>query len=84
MGVLPLTFKDGESYESLGLDGTEVFQIDGIENIQPRQIIKVVALNSDGVLIQFEVITRLNSALEVAYFKNGGILPFVLRKILSN
>ena len=84
MGVLPLTFKDGQNFESLGLDGSEVFQIQGVENIQPRQIVKVVASKSDGMQIEFEAMTRLNSALEVAYFKNGGILPFVLRKILTN
>ena len=93
MGVLPLTFKKGESYERLGLDGTEVFFLRGIEKIQPRATVKVTAIKADGDspleggregVIEFEATARLDTAVEVAYFENNGILPYVLRKMLRS
>jgi len=82
MGVLPLVFMPDESAESLGLDGSETYFIGGIENIQPRQQIQVRALKSDGSEISFDVIARLDTDIEVDYFANGGILPYVLRKMI--
>jgi aconitate hydratase len=79
MGVLPLTFKNGNSWESLGLDGSETYTIIGIENIEPRKSLHVRAVKLDGQKIEFDVTARI----DVAYFKHGGILPYVLRKILS-
>jgi aconitate hydratase len=84
MGVLPLTFKDGDSWENLGLDGSETITIIGIANIEPRKTVHVRAVKPDGSEIEFEVTARLNTDIDVEYFKNGGILPYVLRKILSN
>jgi aconitate hydratase len=81
MGVLPLMFNEGESAESLGLDGTELFTINGISGISPRKALSVVARKKDEREISFTVITRLDTEVEVDYFNNGGILPFVLRKI---
>jgi aconitate hydratase len=83
MGVLPLTFSEGESSRSLGLDGSEVFQLRGIKDIKPRGSVKVIAIKADGSRIEFETTARLDTAVEVAYFVNGGILPFVLRKMLA-
>jgi aconitate hydratase len=83
MGVLPLVFKKGDSYESLGLDGTETFSITGIENMTPRKMLQVKAVKKDGSEINFEVIARLDTDMDIDYFENGGILPYVLRKILT-
>ena len=84
MGVLPLVFHGDESAESLGLDGTETYTIKGLENITPRQELSVKAVKADGSEIAFAVSTRLDSDIEVDYFKNGGILPYVLRKMMSS
>ncbi len=82
MGVLPLVFADGESVDTLGLDGTETFSISGVRDIGPRNQLEVKAVKSDGAEVSFTVTARLDSDVEVAYFKNGGILPFVLRKMM--
>ncbi len=83
MGVLPLVFKEGDGWESLGLDGTETFYISGIEDMTPRKILQVKAVKEDGREINFETVARLDTEVDVAYFKNGGILPYVLRKMLK-
>jgi aconitate hydratase len=83
MGALPLVFKAGQSRESLGLDGSETFFISGIEDMTPRKVLQVKAVKADGREIKFETIARLDTAIDVAYFENGGILPYVLRKMLS-
>jgi aconitate hydratase len=84
MGVLPLVFKKGDSYESLGLDGTESYSITGIENMTPRKMLQVNAVKKDGSEINFEVMARLDTEIDIDYFENGGILPYVLRKILKD
>ncbi len=82
MGVLPLVFKEGQSYKSLGLDGTETFDIKGIEgDIQPRQDVEVVARKADGTEVKFTATVRLDTPVEVEYYKNGGILQAVLRRL---
>ena len=83
MGILPLVFESGANLNKLGLDGRERFAIEGIESIQPRQRFTVTAVKPDGSRIVFQVIARLDTDVDVAYFKNGGILPYVLRKILA-
>jgi aconitate hydratase len=83
MGALPLVFKAGENRQSLGLDGSETFSISGIEDMQPRKILQVQAVKEDGREINFEVIARLDTEVDVAYFQNNGILPYVLRKVLD-
>jgi aconitate hydratase len=83
MGVLPLMFKPGENAESLGLDGSETYFISGIENIQPRQQLEVRAVNSGKKEIKFNVTARLDTDIEIDYYKGGGILPYVLRKIIQ-
>lgn len=83
MGVLPLVFAPGENAGSLGIDGSERFTINGIEAITPRQQLLVTAEKSDGSRVTFPVTARLDTDVEVAYFKNGGILPYVLRKIVA-
>jgi len=84
MGVLPLVFKGDDGVESLGLDGTETYTISGIEDITPRKELKVKVVKADGSEIDFTVGTRLDSEIEVDYFKHGGILPYVLRKMIQS
>jgi aconitate hydratase len=81
MGVLPLQFIGGEGWQSLGLDGSELFSIKGIADISPQKILQVRAEKEEGAVILFQVLVRLSSAIEVGYFQHGGILPYVLRKI---
>jgi aconitate hydratase len=85
MGVLPLQFKPGDSVESLGLTGKEIYTVLGLsENIGgTRKEILVQAENEDGELIEFTVISRLNTPVEIEYYKNGGILHTVLRSMLQ-
>ena len=83
MGVLPLVFKGDDGVESLGLDGTETYSISGIEDITPRKELHVKAVKADGSTVDFMVNTRLDSEIEVDYFKHGGILPYVLRKMMQ-
>lgn len=83
MGVLPLEFKDGEGWEELGLTGHEAFDIAGLtDDIQPGQMLKIVATAVDGTTVEFEAKARLDSTVEVDYYKNGGILHTVLRNLL--
>jgi aconitate hydratase len=81
MGVLPLTYRPGESAQSLGLDGTEVFDIDVPTDLKPRQEIAVTATKSDGKVVKFKTICRVDTPVEVDYYRNGGILHTVLRKM---
>jgi len=83
MGILPLTFIDGENAAGLGLDGRENYSILGIEEISPRKQLEVMAEKEDGRKISFHVTARLDTGIEVAYFMHGGILPYVLRKFLN-
>jgi len=84
MGVLPLVFKVNESPESLGLDGFETFSITGVENITPGKTISVTAEKEDGRKIHFQTVSRLDTQVDVDYFEHGGILRYVLRKILAD
>jgi aconitate hydratase len=84
MGVLPLEFTNGQSYTSLGLDGTEEYSIEGISaGLKPRQILQVTATKKDGSKVTFEVFSRLDSKIEIEYYKHGGILQYVLRNFLK-
>jgi len=83
MGVLPLLFKKNENLENLGLTGSETFFISGIGDMHPRKVLPVKAVKNDGSTIDFQVIARLDTDVDVDYFVNGGILKYVLRKILA-
>ncbi len=84
MGVLPLQFKDGDSVQSLGLNGTETFSITGIDKgIAPRQYATVSVTHQNGSRSTFDTIVRIDAAAEVEYFRNNGILQMVQRQLLS-
>lgn len=84
MGVLPLVFKAGESWQSLGLTGHETFDIVGLDdNIQPKQELTVRAVDQGGNVRTFKVIARLDTPIEVEYYRNGGILQTVLRGFMK-
>ena len=81
MGVLPLAFPDGSDAESLGLDGTELYSIPASGNLDPFSEIIVTAKKGDGTVVSFPVIVRLETPVEVEYYRNGGILQTVLRNL---
>jgi aconitate hydratase len=83
MGVLPLQFKEGEGAQSLGLDGTESFTIRGVAGLQPRQEVEVEAKRQDGSVTSFTVRCRIDTYNELEYFKAGGILHYVLRRLAA-
>jgi len=84
MGVLPLQFREGENAQTLGLDGTETFDILGLSNdIRPGTTVRVVARRDGGETVEFEAIVRLDSAVEIDYYRNGGILQTVLRQMMK-
>jgi aconitate hydratase len=84
MGVLPLQFKEGENAASLGLTGQEVFDIASLDDgISPRSEVTLTATSLDGSQRSFQAVARLDSIVEVNYYRNGGILPSVLRSLLK-
>ena len=85
MGVLPLQFAEGQTWASLGLTGHETFDIEGLnDSIQPGQEVVVWATAPDGVRKSFTAIVRIDTPVEVDYYKNGGILQTVLRNFLKS
>jgi aconitate hydratase len=84
MGVLPLQFKGNDSAQSLGLDGTEMVDVVGIENgIRPQMDVKLVITRKDGAKKEVTVLLRIDTPIEVDYYLHGGILPYVLRDLVS-
>ncbi len=84
MGVLPLQYEEGQTADTLGLDGTEQYSIEGIRNgLSPLKKLDVKAVSKEGKEINFVVDCRLDSQIEVEYYKNGGILHYVLRDFLN-
>jgi aconitate hydratase len=84
MGVLPCQFKEGQNAQTFGLDGSETFDLLGIGNdLKPRQEVTFVIHRSDGKTENVPLIVRIDTPIEVDYYRHGGILPYVLRKLLS-
>ncbi|WP_029214837.1 aconitate hydratase AcnA [Kallotenue papyrolyticum] len=81
MGVLPLEFINGESWQSLGLSGRETYTIEGIEDLRPGQLLTVRVTGEDGSQRSFQVKARIDSEGELAYYRHGGILQYVLRTL---
>jgi aconitate hydratase len=84
MGVLPLAFPDGESAETLGLDGTEIFSIDVDDTLVPRQEVPVRATRADASDVTFNAIARCDTPIEVDYLRHGGILHMVVRQMAAS
>jgi aconitate hydratase len=83
MGVLPLTFDEGTSWQTLGLTGNETVSIAGLENLSPRSRLTVIVTRADGSAVSVDVNCRIDTADELDYFENGGILPFMLRRLAA-
>jgi len=85
MGVLPLQFaRESDSAASLGLDGGETYSLPGLsDSVNPGQAMKLVVTRADGRIEEIDVTARIDTAIEVEYFRHGGILPYVLREILK-
>jgi len=84
MGVLPLQFANGDSVASLGLTGLETFSIEVDDSLTPRQLLRATALDHQGMNSKsFDVLCRIDTPIEVDYYRNGGILQTVLRKLLA-
>ncbi len=83
MGVLPLQFEEGTTRQTLGLTGDDSFTITGVANLQPRQTVMVEVTRPDGSTFTFNTLCRIDTANEVEYFMNGGILHYVLRKLAA-
>ncbi|MHC4847249.1 MAG: aconitate hydratase AcnA [Planctomycetota bacterium] len=81
MGVLPLCFRQGETHESLRLDGTETYSVPLDDSLEPRQSVTVTATHPDGKVTTFDTVCRIDTPVEVDYYRNGGILHTVLRKM---
>jgi aconitate hydratase len=85
MGILPLEFMPGENANKLGLDGSEVYDIIGIKDgLYPGKILTVIARKKDGARVEFKVKARLDTPIEVEYYRHGGILQYVLRNLLRS
>lgn len=83
MGVLPLQFAPGESAETLGLTGEEIFSVNIAEGVKPKDMLTVTATAADGTVKEFQALARFDSEVEVDYYRNGGILQMVLRNKLA-
>ena len=84
MGVLPLQFRDGESREALELDGTETFDFELGDDLKPRQAVEVTATKTDGSAVRFTALCRIDTPVEIEYYRNGGILHTVLRELAKS
>ncbi len=84
IGVLPLQFDDGDSWESLGLDGSEVFTIHGLDDgLDVMDELTVIAEREDGSTVEFSVMAQVGTPAAVTYTEHGGILHYVLRQLLT-
>jgi aconitate hydratase len=83
MGVLPLVFEDGQSWNGLGITGSETVTIKGLAALRPRQTMTITVTFADGSQRDVSVLCRVDTEEELSYYRNGGILPFVLRNLAS-
>ena len=83
MGVLPLQFKGNDSVESLGIKGDETFDVVGLDDLRPQQDIKLIITRKDGSRQEVTLLSRIDTPIEVDYYRHGGILSYVLRELLA-
>ncbi|HET7062301.1 MAG TPA: aconitate hydratase [Nitrosospira sp.] len=84
MGVLPLQFKDTDDVQSLGIKGDEQFDLLGLKDIRPQQDVTLVIHRADGSRSEVDLLCRIDTATEIDYYMNGGILPYVLRELMAS
>ncbi len=82
MGVIPLVFMGNQTPDSLGIEGNELFEIKGVVDMRPGSILEVRAYKRSGEMIRFQVTSRLDTDMEIAYYRHGGVLPYVLSRFL--
>ena len=83
MGVAPLQFMNDESWESLGLDGSETIDVEGLATLKPRDTVKVTITFADGTKKAIDVLARVDTQDELDYYTHGGILRYVLRNLAA-
>jgi aconitate hydratase len=83
MGVLPLQFAEGTDAKTLGLDGSETFSFSGIDDVSPGKTVLMTVKKVSGETERVPLRLRIDTGIEVDYYKHGGILPYVLRQILG-
>ena len=83
MGVLPLQFKGNDSVESLGIKGDETFDVVGLDDLRPQQDIELIIIRKDGSRQEVTLLSRIDTPIEVDYYRHGGILSYVLRELLA-
>lgn len=83
MGIVPFVFEEGTSWETLGLKGDEVVNIPGLTSIKPRQKMEAEITSADGTVRKVPILCRIDTLDELEYFRNGGILHYVLRNLAS-
>jgi aconitate hydratase len=84
MGVLPMQFAEGTNAQTLGLDGSEIFGIAGLSDaIEPGQMVTLEITRKDGKREAVPVKLRIDTPIEIDYYRHGGILPFVLRELMA-
>ena len=84
MGVVPLQFVDDQSAQSLGLTGKEKFTVNGVgASVEPGSMLSVTATSDDGSSQTFDVLCRVDTAVEAEYYEHGGLLPYVLRQMIA-
>jgi aconitate hydratase len=82
MGIVPMTFEEGTSWATLGLKGDEEVTIEGLADVKPRQTLIAKVKKSDGSVIDVPLLVRIDTLDELDYYKNGGILQYVLRSLV--
>ena len=84
MGVLPLQFQSSDNIQSLHLDGSEIINITGVEaNLEPRQTVNMEYIDEAGAKSETELLVRIDTPVEVKYYRHGGILNYVLRNLMA-
>lgn len=84
MGILPIQFMEGEGVESLAIQGDEIFSVEGVESLSPKQEMNLVIERLNQPIQRVKILSRLDTALEIDYYSHGGILPFVLRQLFDS
>ena len=83
MGIVPFTFEDGTSWQTLGLKGDETVSIAGLATVQPRQKLIAEITSAEGATAKVPILCRIDTLDEIEYYRNGGILHFVLRNLAA-